>query len=552
MDKLVALLGGIVLLQNMVVASAIVLPTPTTQQYVWHEQERVMFVCLDPCTWQGREYDDHSTDLQEMKLPKLDTDQWCETAVSWGAKEILFVAKHTGGFCWWQTDTTDYSVKNIAWKDGKGDVMEELAKSCAKYGLAMGIYVYPGDETWGAAIGSGGKTKDPAKQEGYNAVFRQQMREAITRASNYTRVTEVWFDGSCVIDVGDILEECAPDAAVLQGPHATIRWVGNERGRLDPKQAWSSLSKKDKETGLATAEHSDPEGDAWAALELDTTLYEHFWFWSKKKEEKRKSLDELMRVYYESAGQGAVMLLNSTPATDGLIPDTDVALYRALGDEIDRRFGSPLAQTSGKGDMFEIDLEQATLVNHVDIMEDYWFGERIRAFTVEGYSNGEWKTLVEGEHVGRKSIRYFEDAIVSRIRLRITQSVGQPLLKQFALYHVTDYRVDPHEDLRSAWTQCASWKVEGTQTLDIDLSPFVTEAGQWQVQFKSGQDLKITGEVLLQSGQASAPGALRRDKENKNTFNINRTAVITERSDMRLDVTITNPAAEGIVMIRRR
>ena len=46
-------------------------------------------MCLDPCTWQGREYDNHTTDLKDMKLPKLDVDQWCEAAKSWGAKEIL-------------------------------------------------------------------------------------------------------------------------------------------------------------------------------------------------------------------------------------------------------------------------------------------------------------------------------------------------------------------------------------------------------------------------------------------------------------------------------
>ena len=47
------------------------LPKPSEAQYKWHEQERIMFVCLDPCSWQGREYDDHSTDLKDMQLPKL-------------------------------------------------------------------------------------------------------------------------------------------------------------------------------------------------------------------------------------------------------------------------------------------------------------------------------------------------------------------------------------------------------------------------------------------------------------------------------------------------
>ena len=39
------------------------LAKPTDVQYRWHEQERIMFVCLDPCTWQGQEYDDHSIPL---------------------------------------------------------------------------------------------------------------------------------------------------------------------------------------------------------------------------------------------------------------------------------------------------------------------------------------------------------------------------------------------------------------------------------------------------------------------------------------------------------
>jgi alpha-L-fucosidase len=73
-----------------------------------------MFVCLDPSTWQGREYDNHSLPLARINPTKLNTDQWCETAKLWDAKLILFVAKHTGGFCWWQTATSDYGVRNTA------------------------------------------------------------------------------------------------------------------------------------------------------------------------------------------------------------------------------------------------------------------------------------------------------------------------------------------------------------------------------------------------------------------------------------------------------
>jgi len=94
--------------------------------------------------------------FERINPEKLNTDQWCEVALSWGAKEILFVAKHTGGVCWWQTETTDYGIRNTSYKNGTGDVLKELSESCKKYGLNLGIYVYPGDETWGAGIDTTG------------------------------------------------------------------------------------------------------------------------------------------------------------------------------------------------------------------------------------------------------------------------------------------------------------------------------------------------------------------------------------------------------------
>ena len=79
-----------------------------------------MFIHFGMATWQGREYDNFSTDLKKVNPSKINTDEWCRIAQSWGAKQIVFVAKHVGGFCWWPTETTEYNVKNIAWKDGNG------------------------------------------------------------------------------------------------------------------------------------------------------------------------------------------------------------------------------------------------------------------------------------------------------------------------------------------------------------------------------------------------------------------------------------------------
>jgi alpha-L-fucosidase len=321
-----------------------------------------MFACLDPCTWQGREYDNHSTPLWRINPSKLNTDQWCEVALSWGAREILYVAKHTGGFCWWQTETSDYSIRKTPYKNGKGDVLKELSESCKKYGLNLGIYVYPGDETWGAGIGSGGKTQDPSRQEAYNKVFRQQLTEVL---SNYGHITEVWFDGSCIIGVNDILEKYASKSVILQGPKATLRWPGTESGKLF-YPAWNTLSGSTLNTGISTQYDDDPDGDAWAPLEADVTLYNHNWFWSAANEKKRRSLEELMEIYYKSVGYGGVLLLNSTPDTTGLIPSDDVKLYAEFGKEISSRFDTPLyALEDTSGRYLEMEFKTPETIKHI-------------------------------------------------------------------------------------------------------------------------------------------------------------------------------------------
>jgi alpha-L-fucosidase len=409
------------------------LARPSAAQYEYHELERIMFIHFHPGTWHGVEYDNGKTDLREINPTKLDTDQWCEAAKSWGARQILYVAKHCGGFCWWQTDTTEYSIKNTPYKDGQGDVLKEITDSCRKYGLKFGVYVYPGDPAWGAGIGTGGITADPAKQEAYNKVLRQQLAETWTR---YGPINEAWFDGSCKVPIADLVEKHLSDAVILQSPQANIRWVGNEAG-LAPYPAWNSLSSTDLKTGLSTALHGNPDGDTWAPLECDVPLYNHAWLWSKEKEKLRRSLNDLLNIYYKSVGRGAVMLLNATPNTDGLIPEGDLKRYRELGEELDRRFANPLGQTAGQGALHTIQFDRPTKIDQFMIMEDYRQGERIREYVVEARTTaGQWATLNTGSSVGRKRIVMFEPVEATKVALRITQSAGEPLVRDFKVYFV--------------------------------------------------------------------------------------------------------------------
>ena len=414
------------------------------------------------------EQNDHTVSLDRINPEKLNTDQWCETALAFGAKQIIFVAKHTGGFCWWQTETTNYGIKDTPYKNGKGDVLKEISESCKKYGLNLGVYIYPGDRTWGAMIGSGGKTEDPSKQEAYNKVFRTQLTEVL---SNYGEMLEVWFDGSCIIDVSDIMEKYASNSVVFQGPHASLRWPGTESGKLF-YPAWNSLKKEDLKSGVSTEIHGNPNGDVWAPLETNTTLYDHYWFWSPKKAKKRKSLDELMDCYYKSVGYGSVFLLNASPDTTGLIVAGDLKRYKEFGDEINRRFNNPVAEIkSQKGKAINLKFDKPTVINHAIIMEDYKEGERIREYKIEGLSKGEWTTLTKGISVGRKKIDYFDEIKVEQIRLIITHSVAQPLIRSFSAYYVSDFTPPKKQSIR-VWAKSqtvGSWESDDIENNKIEL-----------------------------------------------------------------------------------
>ena len=58
-------------------------------------------------------------------------------------------------------------------------------------------------------------------------------------------------------------------------------------------------------------------------LEVDTVLHEHFGFWKTHNTRHRRSLAKLMDCCDKSVGRGAVLLLNSCPGPDGLIPEGD-------------------------------------------------------------------------------------------------------------------------------------------------------------------------------------------------------------------------------------
>src|SRR5690606_8381803 len=200
---------------------------PTTRQLNWQKLEITGFIHFGINTFTGKEWGDGTESPKLFNPTKLETDQWVRIAKESGIKLLILTAKHHDGFCLWPTNTTDYSIKKAPYKNGEGDILKELAESCKKYDVKIGVYLSPWDRN--------------AKSYGtdqYNEMFRNQLKEVLT---NYGKIDEVWFDGANGegpngkkqeydwASYYSVIRELQPEAVIaVMGPD--VRWVGTETG----------------------------------------------------------------------------------------------------------------------------------------------------------------------------------------------------------------------------------------------------------------------------------------------------------------------------------
>lgn len=215
-----------------------VLPIPSERQLAWHEMEYYAFVHFNMNTFYDMEWGMGDEDPADFAPTELDTRQWAQVVKDAGMKGIIITAKHHDGFCLWPSAYTEHSVKNSPWRDGKGDLIRELAEACEEFGLKFGIYYSPWDRN----------RADYGKPE-YITYMRNQLKELLT---NYGDLFEVWFDGANggtgyygganeerKVDkltyydwenTYSLVRELQPKAAMFSDGGPDVRWVGNENG----------------------------------------------------------------------------------------------------------------------------------------------------------------------------------------------------------------------------------------------------------------------------------------------------------------------------------
>ena len=406
------------------------IPVPTPQQVAWHEAGLGLFFHWAPNVYQGGEGDNRSTPRDQINPDRFNAEQWVQAVKAADAGYLIFVAKHVGGYCAWQTKTTDYSLKTSPWKYGKGDMLAELAKACQARDVRLGVYLCPRDDTHGA--GDGGRAASPDKQGAYNGVYRQQLTEILT---GYGPMFEMWFDGGNIVPINDLIDQLSPGIISFQGRRTGgSRWVGTEHG-FAPYPCWNTIDWRPGETPKEGA--GSPTGNTWCPAECDVSILRPNWFWSEGSDQRILSLADLMEIYYMSVGRGVNLLLNATPDSHGELPAAQMKRLQEFGDEIRARFAKPLLTTKGGGTNASLDFGGEKTIDHIILREDLRGGERVRKFLVEGRrADGTWRLVARGSQVGSRQIIPIPATVVTGLRLTVQASVAPVTIRELSAFRI--------------------------------------------------------------------------------------------------------------------
>lgn len=444
---------------------------PTEHQLKWQEQEYYMFIHFGPNTFTNVEWGDGKENPQVFNPTDLNTNQWASIAKDAGMKGIIITAKHHDGFCLWPSQYSTHTVRESLWKEGKGDLLKDLSASCAKYDLLFGVYLSPWDQNHPAY-----------NSPEYNEIFAKTLDEVLT---GYGHVFEQWFDGATGKGSTQVYDWSLFNSTVYKNqPHAIIfsdvgpgcRWIGNERGYAGETN-WATINAEGYTPGKGSPDRKflnegEENGSHWLPGEVDVSIRPG-WFYSSSTDDKVKSVEHLMDIYYSSVGRNANLLLNVPPDRRGLIHPIDSARLIDFKKARDNAFADNLAKNvratvnnirgnsktysidnlfDGDKDTYwttddgiytaniEIELPKETIFNNILLQEYIALGQRIAEFKIQYWNivNQQWEDLTQATTVGYKRILRTPTVSTNKIKIEILRSLAEPILSNLEIFHAPD------------------------------------------------------------------------------------------------------------------
>ena len=470
--------------ERIIEKAAHIIPSPNQLSAL--QNEFIAFVHFGPNTFTRMEWGNGMEDPKVFDLKDLDTDQWCEAMKAANMKMVILTAKHHDGFVLWQSRYTEHGVMSTNFRNGQGDILKDLAKSCKKYGLKLGIYLSPADlfqiESPQGLYGNlskytertiprevpgrpfKNKTKFKFVVDDYNEYFLNQLFEVLTE---YGPIHEVWFDGAHPKTKGGqkynyqawrkLIRTLAPNATIFG--REDLRWCGNEAGATRDTE-WNVITYMDDPHTMN--DYMDLYGDLgtrnvyyskekpfylhYQPAETNTSIREG-WFYRDDTFQKVRSADDVFDIYERSTGGNSIFLLNIPPNREGRFSDADVNVLKETGKRINETYKKNLLNHA-KGPKQVLDNNSETYIvldaqakemvistpkpitiNRLAIQEPIsQMGERVEKHAIDAYINGKWQNISEATNIGYKRIHRFPDITTDKIRIRILESRLTPAI----------------------------------------------------------------------------------------------------------------------------
>ena len=436
---------------------------PNERQLKIQQMPFYAFIHYGPNTFTNREWGKGKDSPSVFNPKEQDTDEWCRAIKSAGMKGVVLTCKHHDGFCLWQTDTTDYSIKNSPYKNGKGDVVREVSESCKKYGLKFGVYLSSWDRN-SKLYGT------PA----YNDFYIAQLTELLT---NYGEIFMLWLDGACgssadgmpkqKYDFERIWETAVKlqPNIVMSGCAPDVRWVGNESGKAR-KSEWNVVPKFQYELQniAANCQQDDDfkkfqkrcqdvmiedigsreflknyDEFMWYPAEVDVSI-RLGWFYHPFQFLSLKSLHRLMEIYYGSVGSNCLLILNIPPNKKGRFCKADIKRLNEMGAWLKKEdecvVNSVFVKAENKEE-YKIKFEKQS-VDRLRLSEDTTKSQRVEEFEI--YSGD--KCVYKGTVIGFSKIAIFDEPIVcDTLTLKIIKSRKETYINKIEVCKTGGYRI---------------------------------------------------------------------------------------------------------------
>lgn len=457
---------------------------PSYRQLDYQQREMLGFIHIGINTFTGTEWGTGKEDPSLFNPSRLDADMWVRTFRDAGITGVILVAKHHDGFCVWPSKYTTHTVANSPWRDGKGDLVKEVADACRKYDMKLCLYLSPWDmheKTYGT--------------EAYNDYYIHQLEELLT---NYGPVYLLWFDGAGTTeDVSGVkmpfdwerifskARKLQPDV-LLSGNAPDIRWVGNEKGK-GRETEWCVQGINNTETLFGSLSEYNPAlpdlGSIDDLMKKKRLVWypsrgglplRKGWFYNKRDDNNIKSLKYLVNSYFETVGQNSNLLPNLSPDHEGRIPEKDANRLIQFGNIISRMKktdyakGATVKAVSGwetdtppdaitddspftswhtpdgiTTAVAEVQLKQPSTINVIKLQENIRdFGQRVESFAIDVWKDNGWKEIAQSTTIGfRKMLRLPSPVTADKFRIRFTDarvSISWGNLSMYYLEEVPD------------------------------------------------------------------------------------------------------------------